>query len=793
MNVLAQVVEALSLEMDFEKVCRRATQIAMEMIGADVSALALPAGIDTLSYQYFWGLPADADIESMSRPVGLGAARHVFGSGQPIHVPDYPHYQYAFPPFVKLGLDSGLAVPVMIGEDIAGVFSLGWLRPVAPPTAEQVALIEVVARQVGIAYHRTRLMREVSESEARTAALNERMNRIMAVSPAIIYSVTLDVSGAKPSLCKLLVGDSVESILGYSKALLMTQPNFWYQLVHPDDLPKITLANNRDALADGHFDRVYRIRHGAGHYFWVQDSMRLFPAGENLFEAIGLITDITERKNAETELHKHSDHLQELVAEQTDDLRSAKNAAEQAMWEAKKAEEQLRHLAHVDGLTGLANRVLMTDRITQAIAYARRKNQKLALLFIDLDRFKNINDSLGHSIGDRLLQEVAARLRDRVRHADTIGRQSGDEFIILLSDIAQVDALASIAENLIADISRPYDIDGHELAVTLSMGISLYPTDGATPEDLIKKADTAMYKAKDAGRNNYQFFTQHMGDMARDRLSLENELRRAFERHELVLYYQPLFDIATGGIVGLEALLRWRHPERGMLLPKDFIGVAEESGLIIPIGNWVLREACQQNRAWQSAGLPAIPVSVNISPLQFRRLGLLQEIESVLKSTGLAADYLSLELTESVVMHHAEETIDSLRDLKEMGVQLSIDDFGTGYSSLGYLKSFPIDTLKIDQTFIEDLSDDASDSAIVHAIIGMGHSLGLQVVAEGVSREAQLVRLRELGCDVVQGNHHSPPLEVDACAQLLAQYRGTGANGGDSTLSGAANSSIARG
>ncbi|MBT9612069.1 MAG: EAL domain-containing protein [Burkholderiales bacterium] len=771
MNLLAQVIEALSLEMDFEKVCRRATQIAMEMIGADVSALALPAGADTLTYQYFWGLPEGADVESMSRPVGLGAARHVFGSGQPIHVPDYPNYQYAFPPFVKLGLDSGLAVPVMIGEDIAGVFSLGWLRPVAPPTEEQMALIEVIARQVGIAYHRMNLMREVSDSQVHTAALNERMSRVMAVSPAIIYSVTVDVSGPQPCLRNLLVGDSVESILGYSKEMLSAQPNVWYQLVHPEDLPQITLSNNLHVLAEGYFNRVYRMRHSAGHYFWVQDNIRLFPAGKNQYEAVGLIMDITERKAAEAELRQHRDHLEELVAEQTEDLRSAKNAAEQAMWEAKQAEEKLRHLAHIDGLTGLANRVLMTDRMRQAIAYAERHNQKLALLFIDLDRFKNINDSLGHSIGDRLLQEVAARLRDGVRQADTIGRQSGDEFIVLLSAIEQVEAVASIAENLITAIAQPYAIDGHELAVTLSMGISLYPTDGASPEDLIKKADTAMYKAKEAGRNNYQFFTQHMGDMARDRLTLENDLRRALERRELALYYQPQVDVATGDFIGMEALLRWRHPERGMLLPRDFIGVAEESGLIIPIGNWVLREACRQNRAWQAAGLPAIPVAVNISPLQFRRLGLLQEIGSLLEKTGLAPHLLSLELTEGVVMHHAEATIASLRGLKEMGVRLSIDDFGTGYSGLGYLKSFPIDALKIDQTFIDDLTDDASDAAIVRAIIGMGHSLGLKVIAEGVSNERQLARLRELRCDAVQGNHHSPPLEADAFSQLLAQHR----------------------
>lgn len=767
MNALAQVIEALSLEMDFDKVCRRATQLAMEMIRADVSALALPLGDAHLSYQYFWGLPADADTASMSRPVGLGAARQVFQSGEPIYVPNYPTYPYAFPPFVQLGLDSGLAVPVMIGAQIAGVFSLGWLRFAAPPSTQDITLISVIARQVGIAYHRMNLMRDLSESQLRTQALNVRLNRIMAVSPAVIYNVTVDLSASKPRLRQLLVSENVQDILGYSHLYLADEPDRWYQLVHPDDLPKITLPNNPSALAAGRFDRSYRMLHSAGHYFWVQDNLRLFPAGEGCYDVVGLIMDISERKQAEAELRLHRDHLQELVAEQTEGLRHAKNAAELATQEAQAANERLRHLAHIDGLTGLANRVLMLDRMAQAIAYAARQQSKLAVLFIDLDRFKNINDSLGHSLGDRLLQEVAKRLLESVRHADLIGRQSGDEFIVLLSAVEHLEAVAGVAESLIASIAQPYRIEGHELAVTLSMGISIYPNDGVSPEDLIKKADTAMYRAKEAGRNNYQFFTQHMGDMARDRLTLENQLRRALEREELLLYYQPQIALANGAICGVEALLRWRHPERGLLLPRDFIPVAEESGLIIPIGNWVLREACRQNKAWQDAGLPAIVMAVNISALQFHRLGLLQEIQMALEKAGLAAQYLNLELTEGIVMHQGEATLAPLRALKEMGVRLAIDDFGTGYSSLGYLKSFPIDSLKIDQTFINDLTENASDAAIVQAILGLGRTLNLSIVAEGVNKIEQLQYLRELGCDEFQGNYFSPAVAAERFAILL--------------------------
>ena len=770
MNVLAQVIEALSLETDFDSACQRATRLAMETINADVSALALPTGEGVLRFQYFWGMPDGTDIESLSQPlVPGGATTQSFRSGKPAYVADYTHYEHATPPLLKLGVKSGLAVPVMIATRVIGVFSLGWLRPMmTEPTPEQVEILEVIARQVGIAYHRMSLMNELSDSQTRTASLNERLNRIMATSPAIIYSVTLDISGPEPSLSNLVASESLDYILGFPNTVLSEQPNLWYQLVHPEDLPLILVSNNPQAIADGRMERVYRMLHNAGHYFWVQDTLRVFPMGEHRHQLVGLIMDISERKAAEIELQRHRDHLQELVAEQTEDLLSAKNTAEQAMQEAREAGERLRHLAHNDVLTGLTNRVLMMDRLEQAIAFAQRQNQGLALLFIDLDRFKNINDSLGHSIGDRLLQAVAARLLDSVRNADTIGRYGGDEFIVLLSGIDQVEAIAGVAENLITAIAKPYLIEGHELAVTLSMGISLYPNDGKTPEDLIKKADTAMYKAKEAGRNNYQYFTQHMGDMARDRLALENELRHALERQEFELYYQALADITTNTIVGVEALLRWHHPERGLLLPQEFIGVAEESGLVIPIGNWVLHEACRQNRAWQDAGLSAIPVGVNISPLQFRRLGLLQEIEKVLRSTGLAPGHLSLELTEGVVMHQTGTTVATLRSLREMGVLISIDDFGTGYSSLGYLKSFPLDALKIDRTFIADLASDPNSTAITRAIIAMGRSLGLKIVAEGVCSDQQLAYLQQLGCDEFQGYHYSPPLEAVAFGQLLA-------------------------
>jgi len=767
MKQLAQIIEALSLEMDFDQMCRKSTQVAMEMMGADVSALALPLGDDQLAYQYLWGLAEGPDTSGLRRPLAMSGTIQAFSRGVPIYVPDYPSSPYAQPAFVQLGLYSGLAVPVMIGKQVAGVFSLGWLRPTEPPQTESMELMQVVARQVGIAYHRTNLMRDLALSESKSAALNTRLNRILAVLPAIIYSVTLDINGPVPLLSNMLVGENVCDILGRTSADWMADPNIWYQIVHPDDLHRVQIIDNLQALEAGRFERLYRIRRSDGEYIWVQEDMRAFPSGPGRYDVFGIVMDVTERQLAQAELDQYRNRLEDMVAAQTKDLRHAKNAAETAMLEARQAEDRLRQLAHYDALTGLANRVLIRDRLEQMIGNAQRHDELLAVMFIDLDRFKNVNDSLGHSCGDRLLQEVAQRLHAQARHTDTIGRLSGDEFVVLLSDFKRFEDVVNLAEQMITVVSLPYAVDGVELVVTLSMGISLYPADGRTPEDLIKTADTAMYKAKEAGRNNYQFFTQTMGDMARDRLALESALRAALERGELELYYQPQLGVHDGVLCGIECLLRWHHPERGLLLPEKFIAIAEESGLIVPIGNLVLREACRQNRAWQLQGLPHLPISVNISPLQFRSLGLLREVESVLRETGLAPGYLQLELTESLLMHHAESTIDTLRTLKQRGIGLAIDDFGTGYSSLTYLRAFPIDMLKVDRSFINDLPHDQSDATIVRSIIDMGHNLGLKVLAEGVVNPDQLASLREWGCDSYQGFYGSKPVPAHAFERLL--------------------------
>lgn len=437
--------------------------------------------------------------------------------------------------------------------------------------------------------------------------------------------------------------------------------------------------------------------------------------------------------------------------------------------ERKSADERIRYLAQYDALTGLPNRALFQDRLLQAMANAQRDGEKFAVLFLDLDRFKTINDSLGHPIGDRLLQQAAARLTASVRPIDTVCRQGGDEFVIILLQIKNAADPALLAQKILASISQPYDIDDLELHVTPSIGIAIYPEDGRDTESLIKNADAAMYHAKENGRNNYQYFTENLNARAFERLSLENSLRRALERREFLLHYQPLVNLGSGAIIGAEALIRWQHPDFGLVPPDKFIPVAEDCGLIVPIGEWVIQEACRQNKAWQDAGLAPIPVAVNISALQFRQKNLEEVIQRILTESGLAAGHLEIELTESAIMKGAESTVETLLRFKKMGLRLSVDDFGTGYSSLSYLKRFPIDKLKIDRSFVRDVSIDPDDAAIASAIIAMAHRLRLRVIAEGVENQDQLDFLLQEGCDEAQGYHYSKPLPADGLERLLRE------------------------
>jgi diguanylate cyclase (GGDEF)-like protein/PAS domain S-box-containing protein len=408
--------------------------------------------------------------------------------------------------------------------------------------------------------------------------------------------------------------------------------------------------------------------------------------------------------------------------------------------------------ANYDTLTGLANRWLLHDRLEQALLTATSFGTRLAVAFVDLDRFKYINDSLGHHVGDELLKEVAARLLSCVRECDTVARRGGDEFVLLINGHPGPDAVQQIMERMLAAVSRPWIIEQGEFQVSCSIGVALHPEDGEDARTLLKHADSAMYRAKDSGRDNFQFFTRELNTLMTERLEMEGHLRRALERQQFVLAYQPRVDLDSGRIVAAEALLRWRIPKRGTIAPQRFIALAEETGLIVPIGKWVLQTACAQNKAWQDEGLPPIGVSVNVSARQFRQQGnLVQTVAEVLRDTGLEARYLELELTESMVMHDAPQLVAMLDQLKDLGVQIAVDDFGTGYSSLSYLKRFPVDRLKIDRSFVEHIASDPDDATIVRTIIALGHNLGLKVVAEGVESEEQLRFLRSNLCDEAQG------------------------------------------
>jgi diguanylate cyclase (GGDEF)-like protein/PAS domain S-box-containing protein len=527
--------------------------------------------------------------------------------------------------------------------------------------------------------------------------------------------------------------DECLRILGLVPGQDVLDPMGFFEFDHPDDAEFVrrTIAESRASL--GAYSIDHRIVRRDGVVRWVHEH------GEYILDEqkapaklIGTLLDITERKQAE---------------------------------------ERLAHLAHHDPLTDLPNRLMLDDRLAQSIAHAERNGRVAAVLFLDLDRFKDINDTLGHSTGDRLLTHVSGRLLECLRTGDTVARSGGDEFIVVLADVAQLDDVTKVANRIVDSFSRPFAIDGRELYASASIGISVFPHDGHDVDSLIRCADTAMYQAKDSGRNNFQFFTANMHAKAVARLSLEGDLRRAIERGQFVLHYQPVLNLASGRVVGAEALLRWNHPDRGLILPADFVPLAEETGLIVSIGEWVLNSACAQAQSWSVRGHDPIRVMVNISARQFQERNLGDVIDRALVAADLPAELLELEITESVVMRDTEDTIRSLKSLKTKGLRLSVDDFGTGYSSLGYLKLFPIDTLKIDRSFVRDISVDAFDEAIAAAIVGLARSLHLRVIAEGVETSTQLAFLRRVGCDEMQGHLFSSAVPADDFEALLFEGR----------------------
>jgi diguanylate cyclase (GGDEF)-like protein/PAS domain S-box-containing protein len=428
---------------------------------------------------------------------------------------------------------------------------------------------------------------------------------------------------------------------------------------------------------------------------------------------------------------------------------------------------EMSHLAHHDALTDLPNRVLFNDRLTQAIALAKRQSKRLAVMFVDLDHFKKINDALGHDVGDKLLQSVAGRLTACVRRSDTVSRLGGDEFVVLLAQVEHAEDAAHSARKILRALAAPHIIDNKSLDINVSIGVSTYPNDGEDAEGLINRADNAMYEAKEHGRNNCQFFRHEMHARLAERQSLEADLRCALGRSEFLLHYQPKLSLQTGKITGVEALIRWLHPQRGMIYPAEFVSIAEDCGLIVPIGQWVLLEACKQAQAWRDSGHGVVPVSVNVSAAEFGDKDFLSGVRAVLIATGVEPQHLELELTESVLMRNAEAAVITLVKLKTMGVQLTIDDFGTGYSSFTYLRRFPSDALKLHQSFVQEITADPADAAIVSAMINLGRSLKQRVIAEGIETQAQLKFLQLHGCGEGQGYYFSAPVVAEQARKLF--------------------------
>jgi diguanylate cyclase (GGDEF)-like protein/PAS domain S-box-containing protein len=589
--------------------------------------------------------------------------------------------------------------------------------------SEQTAVLEELAEDIafGVISLRTKAAHEAAERDLR--ATEEKLSSILDSIDNVVWSASESNF--------IYLNSVVEKIYGRPPAAFFDDKNLWFEVVHPADRHDVVAAHGALSAQAG-FTLEYRIMRPDGEVRWVEERARAIRNAQGqLLRFDGIAIDISERKAYEARIEYLADH---------------------------------------DALTDLANRNLLGDRITQAMAHARRNGLLLGVLFLDLNRFKGVNDSFGHELGDALLLEVSSRLKYVVREGDTVARQGGDEFIILLTDVQRPTDVAAVAYKIFDVFSTPFVIQGHELFISTSIGATLYPADGDDMQTLLRNADTAMYRAKEEHGNAFQFYSREMSIRALERAELESALRRALERKEFELFYQPKVDTGSGRIIGAEALIRWNHPDMGLVSPTRFIPMAEEIGLIVPIGHWVLHTACAQNKAWQNAGLPPISVSVNLSARQFRQEDLVESVAEILESMGLDAKHLELELTESIVMNSAELFINKLRQLEDLGVQLSIDDFGTGYSSLSYLKRFPLHHLKIDQSFVRDIATDADDAAITSTVISLGHSLNLKVIAEGVETEEQVAFLRDHHCDEMQGYYFSKPLPAAQFANLLRQY-----------------------
>lgn len=655
---------------------------------------------------------------------GWHCARTAIRTAQPFVIGDIGNGAedlVGHPAAVLPNVRSVLSVPLKDGVEVFGALTL-YERDAEAFDVDQIEMLQELADDIAYGAVSLRMRRARELAEQSLLATEEKLTGILNSIDNIVWSANDHEL--------LYISPMAEQVFGIPLTEFYKNKDLWFEIIHPEDQPAVreSFVTLRE---HGAVTREYRIFRPNGEIRWLEDRTKaLFDTSGRLIRYDGVASDISDRKQYQGKIE---------------------------------------YLATHDPLTGLANRNLLRDRLAQAIAFSRRSGQMLALLFVDLDRFKDINDSFGHDVGDKLLVEVSERLRRVVREGDTVARPGGDEFIILLTDFSDPESVNAVAVKLLNEFAVPYDLDEVQLHVNASIGVSMYPNDGDDIETLLRNTDTAMYRAKERGGNGFQLYTPEMSIRAIERMDMENALHRAMERSEFHLFYQPKVDLKTGSIIGAEALIRWNHPELGMVLPTRFIPLAEEIGLIGSIGRWVLHSACAQNKAWQEAGLPPISVAVNLSARQFRQEELLGLVGTILKETGLDPHYLELELTESIVMHSAEQFAIRLHELKNLGVQLAIDDFGTGYSSLSYLKRFSLDRLKIDQSFVNDIVTDADDAAITRSVISLGHSLNLRVVAEGVETREQLAFLRSNGCDEIQGNYYSKPLSADDFSTLLRE------------------------